>query len=70
MALPPKLLNTNLMLVKQVTLLIALSLNIKGGMSEEEERKVIIMLINFLINAIIPELKILRSITVVKWVIY
>ena len=50
-------------LVEQVSPLMDLSSNIKGGMGGEEERKVISTLINSLINMIAHELKILRSIT-------
>lgn len=50
-------------LVEQVSPLMDLSSNIKGGMGGEEERKVISMLINSLINMIAHELKIMRNIT-------
>ena len=53
-------------LVKQLSPLMDLSSNIKGGMGGEEERRVKIMLLNLVINMISHELKVLKSITKVS----
>lgn len=53
-------------LVKQLSPLMDLSSNIKGGMGGEEERRVKIMLLNSIINMISHELKVLKSITKVS----
>lgn len=53
-------------LVKQLSPLMDLSSNIKGGMGGEEERRAKIMLLNLVINMISHELKVLKSITKVS----